>query len=377
MTDRPLRILHFIPSLSFRSGGIGRYMQLLAKELGRQVRLTIITYASCDELPIDNARVIYIPLLTITGKRCRHIFEYALDTVQPDLVHTHGCWLPVDAMTLLWAKKKGYPVVCTPHGMLEPYIRRRHYWSRKLPAWLLYQRRALQRVDALVATAEEERRNILNFRPKNRVEVVPIGLDTDTITMKKSWQRTGKIVFLSRIHEKKGIDFLLQAAADMKEELNGYTIYIYGMGDEAYTDLLRQQAQQLGVADKVVFAGSVQGDDKWRALREADLFVLPTHSENFGIAVAEALASGTPVVTTKGTPWQEIETHHCGWWTEIGTEPTKEALRSFIDKSETELEEMGRNGRRLIEEHYSTTNMAQQMMQVYTDVMEKTRQTTL
>ena len=370
MTDRPLRILHFIPSLSFRSGGIGRYMQLLAKELGRQVRLTIITYASCDELPIDNARVIYIPLLTITGKRCRHIFEYALDTVKPDLVHTHGCWLPVDAMTLLWAKKKGYPVVCTPHGMLEPYIRRRHYWSRKLPAWLLYQRRALQKVDALVATAEEERRNILNFRPKNRVEVVPIGLDTDTIAMKKSWQRTGKIVFLSRIHEKKGIDFLLQAAADMKEELNGYTIYIYGMGNETYIQSLRERVKQLGIADIVRFQGLAEGEEKWRLLRQADVLLLPSYTENFGIAAAEAMASGTPVITTQGTPWQDLQRRQCGWWVPVGKEPLKEALHALLQTTTAEREQMGRRARQLIEEKYSTKAMAEGMLQLYNSILQ-------
>ena len=115
----------------------------------------------------------------------------------------------------------------------------------------------------------------------------------------------------------------------------------------------------------------MRGEEKWRVLREADLFVLPTHSENFGIAIAEALASGTPVITTKGTPWRDIENQHCGWWTEIGVEPTKEALRSFINMSESELETMGRNGRRLIEEKYSDTAIAKQMVNIYEKLLKE------
>ena len=93
--------------------------------------------------------------------------------------------------------------------------------------------------------------------------------------------------------------------------------------------------------------------------------MLPTYSENFGIAVAEALACGIPVITTKGTPWHELETRKCGWWTEIGEKSTTDALEKFLACTENELEEMGRNGRKLIEEKYSSLNMAGKMLGLY------------
>ena len=113
------------------------------------------------------------------------------------------------------------------------------------------------------------------------------------------------------------------------------------------------------------FVGSVYGEDKWRLYQEADVFVLPTHSENFGIVVAEALASGTPVITTTGTPWEELNTEHCGWWVPVGTEPLVKALQAFLQTDEEELKLMGENGRRLIEKKYSATTIAEQFVSLY------------
>ena len=174
-----------------------------------------------------------------------------------------------------------------------------------------------------------------------------------------------QILFLSRIHVKKGIEFLLEAVAALKERLEGYTVRIAGEGEAEYIEQLRQKALQLDIQDKVDFCGGVYGDRKWELFREADLFVLPTYSENFGIVVAEALACGTPVITTTGTPWEELNTWHCGWWTEIGTEPTIHALNEFLDLSEEELEQMGRNGRRLVETQYSSKKVAEEMVRMY------------
>ena len=246
---------------------------------------------------------------------------------------------------------------------------KRHYWTKKLPATVLFQRRGIAVADVLHATADSERDNLMRLGWNRHIAVIPNCVQVEKIQMKASWTRKKNILFLSRVHVKKGINFLIEAAANLKSELQGYIINIAGEGEPEYIDELKALAADLGVSDMIRFVGGVYGERKWELFREADLFVLPTHSENFGIVVAEALACGTPVLTTKGTPWHELNECHCGWWTEIGTDGTEEALREFIGCTYTELELMGHNGRRLIEEEYSTSKVAADMVRLYKKVL--------
>ena len=277
--------------------------------------------------------------------------------------------MPQCAFIQKWAQQLGYKVVLTPHGMLEPWIIKRHYWTKKVPALWLYQKKAIVEADYLHATAESEKENLLKLRYNSKIEVIANGIDIDKITVKTSWQKRKEMLFLSRIHVKKGINFLIEAIATLKEELKGYKINIAGEGEESYIYELKQMAYKLGVGEQIHFIGGVYGNRKWELFRNADLFVLPTHSENFGIVVAEALACGTPVITTKGTPWGELETENCGWWTEVGTNPTVHALRAFLQLSTDDLEKMGHNGRKLVECKYSSKKVAEDMVTLYKKVI--------
>ena len=237
-----------------------------------------------------------------------------------------------------------------------------------MPALLLYQRRAIKQADLLHATAGSEKEHLMALGWNGNIRVIGNCINVDDIRMKPSWERRKCILFLSRVHVKKGINFLIEAVAQLKDEMEGYVVKIAGPGEEAYINELKGLAERLGVGDRVEFVGSVYGEAKFDLYRDADLFVLPTHSENFGIVVTEALACGTPVITTKGTPWEELETRHCGWWTDIGTEPLVKALKDFLSLNETQLEVMGRNGRKLVEEQYSSQKIAREFMDMYRQV---------
>ncbi len=361
-----MKILHYIPSIDQAMGGTTAYMQLLAKPLGQIVELHVATHVSPQPVALENCTVHYVSASLLGGMQRE--WRGLLRDLKPDVVHVNGCWTPGCAVAQFVAQSEGVAVVLSPHGMLEPWIVSRHYWTRKLPALLLYQRRAVRRATLLHATAESERRNLLALGLNPRIEVVANGIEVENIQQKTSWQRRRRLLFLSRIHPKKGIDLLIRALGTLRDKLQGYTLDVAGEGDEEYIAELKQLTDTQGLSDTVHFAGGVYGSDKWQLFRTADLFVLPTHSENFGIVVAEALASGTPVLTTQGTPWHELEESRCGWWIELSQTNLATAIGQFLDLAEDELEQMGRRGRELVEAKYSSRQMAQELKRLYTTI---------
>jgi len=361
-----MRILYYIPSIDESSGGVGAFMQLISRDLGRLCELYVVTHRSKKMLPLENCQLHFIPLNNNPfSNNSKQEFMQLLDEIQPDVFHTNCCWMPQSARTAIWAKQRGYKVVYTPHGMLEPWIMKRHYWTKKVPAMLLFQKRGVQTADMVHATAESEKANLLALGWNNNITVIPNCVRIDELEMKQSWKRKKNILFLSRVHVKKGINFLIEAASQLKENLQGYTITIAGPGEESYVNELKQMVFRLGVADMFRFIGPVFGHEKWRLYQEADLFVLPTHSENFGIVVAEALACGTPVITTTGTPWQKLNSYYCGWCVPIGTKALVEVLQKFLVCSEEELRAMGQRGRKLVWDKYSTERIVDQFVEMY------------
>lgn len=363
-----MKIVHYIPSIDRTAGGTSTYMQVLAKGLGEIAEVHIITHASENPLVMENCTVHYVHNYQPLSYSWNTSIAFLLDEIKPDIVHVNCCWLPACAAVQRIAQKRGYKVVLTPHGMLEPWIIKRHYWTRKVPALWLYQKAAVQRADCVQATAESERDNLLKLGYNSNIKVVRLGIDAESIEMKRSWKKSRQILFISRVHVKKGINFLVEAADVLRNELQGYKILVAGEGDADYVEAMKRMICDRGLQDIVQLIGGVYGDEKWRLFQTSDFFVLPTHSENFGLAIAESLASGTPVITTVGTPWSDLNSSEAGAWIEIGTEPLVETLRRFLSLSEDELETMGRNGRRLIETKYSAHVMAEQMMEVYKSV---------
>ncbi len=363
-----MKIIHYIPSIDRMAGGISTYMQVLAKPLGTMAEVHIMTHASENPLPMENCKVHDIPRYRPFSGMWKKAVVDLLDSVRPDIVHVNCCWTPDCAMIQRLAQKRGYKVVLTPHGMLEPWIIKRHYWTRKVPALWMYQKAAVQRTDCVQATAESERDNLLKLGYNSNIKVVRLGIDAESIEMKRSWKKSRQLLFLSRVHVKKGINFLVEAADVLRNELQGYKILVAGEGDTDYVEAMKRMICDRGLQDIMQLIGGVYGDEKWRLFQTSDFFVLPTHSENFGLAIAESLASGTPVITTVGTPWSDLNSSEAGAWIEIGTEPLVETLRRFLSLSEDELETMGRNGRKLIETKYSAHVMAEQMMEVYKSV---------
>ena len=364
-----MKVIHYIPSIDRIAGGTSTYMQVLGKELGKLADVHIITHASENPLPIDNCKIHYVPGYNPLKGSFKIEVNKLLDVLKPDLVHVNCCWMPACALVQKMAQKRNIKVVLTPHGMLEPWIIKRHYWTRKVPALLLFQKAAVKKADCLQATAESEKQNLLKLGYNSNLTIVKLGIDAESIAMKTSWKKSKQLLFLSRVHVKKGINYLIEAADILRDELQGYKILVAGEGEADYVASLKLQIMDKGLQDIIQLIGGVYGDKKWELFQTSDFFVLPTNSENFGLAIAESLASGTPVITTVGTPWNDLNSSNAGAWIEIGTQPLVETLRRFLSLSDEELETMGKNGRKLIETKYSAKVMAEEMMEVYQSIV--------
>ncbi|WP_317575279.1 glycosyltransferase [Segatella copri] len=363
-----MKIIHYIPSIDRIAGGTSTYMQVLGKKLGKLAEVHIITHASKNPLTISNCEIHNVSVYNPINSRFKKEVSKLFDVIKPDLVHVNCCWMPACAFIQQMAQKRNIKVVLTPHGMLEPWIIKRHYWTRKLLALLLYQKAAIQNADCLQATAESEKENLLKLGYNSNIKIVKLGIDAESITMKTSWKKSNQLLFLSRVHVKKGINYLIEAVDILREDLQRYKILVAGEGDADYIASLKQQIMDKGLQDIIQLIGGVYGDKKWELFQTSDFFVLPTNSENFGLAIAESLASGTPVITTVGTPWNDLNSSNAGAWIEIGTQPLVETLRRFLSLSDEELETMGKNGRKLIETKYSAMVMAEEMMEIYQSI---------
>lgn len=282
-----------------------------------------------------------------------------------DVVHSHGIWMMPNVYPDWATRANTIPLVISPHGMLSEWALRRSR-AVKWVFWNILQKWSLTRAAFFHATAENEYAAIRRLGFRQPVAIVPNGIDLPVISTRmrefESNERT--LLFLSRLHPSKGVDMLLRAWARLQDLYPEWRLDISGPGDARYVLELQGLAKSLATK-KVRFAGALYGADKERAYQSADLFVLPTYTENFGIVVAEALASGCPVITTKGAPWAGLIEHRAGWWIDIGVESLQIALHEAMAQPPETLQRMGVNGRTWMERDFGWDGIGQRMADTY------------
>jgi glycosyltransferase involved in cell wall biosynthesis len=196
------------------------------------------------------------------------------------------------------------------------------------------------------------------------VAVIPNGVDIPAPAPFADPGHDRTLLYLGRLHPKKGLDQLLRAWARVEPLRPDWRLLVLGPSEEGYGERLRRLAESLGLR-RARFGGPVYGDDKLAAYTHADLFVLPSLNENFGLTVAEALASGVPVISSKGAPWSGLEKERCGWWVDRADEALAAALESATALPRQALVEMGQRGRGWMLRDFSWRVVAGQMAAVY------------
>ena len=225
------------------------------------------------------------------------------------------------------AQRMRMPYFVYTHGMLDPWSKRAHPIKhlKKLVYWKLFEQNVLERACAVCFTAEEESRLASTYFPSSSWNAYVVGSGIapppapNAHAIEALLQRCPEFrgkrlwIFLGRIHPKKGVDLMLKAFSALEPKKRNTHLIVAGPGDNAYISAMQRLAADAGVAGEVNFTGPLYGESKWAALKISELFILPSHQENFGISVVEALAMGVPVcISDKVNIWREIAAAEAG-----------------------------------------------------------------
>jgi glycosyltransferase involved in cell wall biosynthesis len=282
-----------------------------------------------------------------------------------DVIHNHGLWLMPNVRAAEVAARGRVAFLISPRGMLAPAALA---FSRlkKQAFWRLLQGCAVRQAACIHATSEQEYQEIRLFGLANPIAIIPNGIDAPELTAQPADRPVLERVVLSlgRVHPKKGLGQLVHAWSKVETRFPEWRLKIVGPPEAGHDHELRALARALGLA-RVSVDGPVYGGAKTAAYREADLFVLPTLNENFGLTVAEALAVGTPTISTKGAPWNGLQSEGCGWWIDHGVEPLAATLAHAMALPREALMAMGDKGREWMVRDFSWDRVARDMLKVY------------
>lgn len=375
--SRPLRAVHVIAGLDPAHGGPSYSVPRLCEALAAAgVEPVLLSVAASRHPSGETTRQGYpdrrfardlTRLPGLRALRCSAAFSAALkqEAAIADVVHDHGLWLLPNLQAGWAAAASGKAFIVSPRGMLNPAALA-FSGAKKRVFWKLLQGPVMRRAACLHATSGQEHDGLRAFGLHHPIAVIPNGIDLPDPLPNVFADTAGERVVLSlgRLHPQKGLETLLRAWAAIEPMHPGWRLSLVGPGEEAYIGALRTISHGLGL-DHVSFGRPVYGAAKWEVYRAADLFVLPSLGENFGLTIAEALAAGTPAIATTGTPWGRLQTEGCGWWVEPAPEALAAALATAMAMPHPLLRAMGVKGRAWMAREFSWERAACDMGHLY------------
>ena len=367
-----MKILHIIPSVNPRGGGPMeglRQRGLRLIEMGHQVEVVSLDDPANDFVVSYELKVFALgPTMGGYQFNPKLVPWLHMHARGYDAVIVNGLWQYHSFAAWRALSKMKIPYFVFTHGMLDPWFKHT-YPLKHLKKWLYWpwaEYRLLRDARAVFFTCEEER--ILARQSfwlyKVREQVVTYGTKTppsDRVALAETFysqypalREKRVFLFLSRIQEKKGCDLTIEAFAEVASHDASLHLVMAGPDQQKYQEKLQALAQRLGIADRITWTGMLQGDMKWGAFYASEAYVLSSHQENFGIAVAEALGCGVPVlISDKVNIWREIEADGAGIVNPDTLAGTKESFRHWLALDETARQQMGLNAKRCFEERFT------------------------
>ena len=351
-----LRVLHTIAGLHPSSGGPARTVTSLVNQLEKIDDISVVLATQKhfgDKIylgDLSGEKVVTADSNSImsikAGFPLYKILPDLASNFCPEIIHDHGIWLPVNHIVAKLAAKHNIMRVVHTRGMLEP-MALSFRASKKKIAWKIYQERNLESAALFFATSQVEADNLRKLDFAQPIAVIPNGVDMTDVDLlfnnRQLGERERNVVFMGRIHPIKGLKGLLEAWARLGP--GNWRLILAGPDENGHLQEVLAYAKKLQIDNQVTYSGVVEGEEKAKLLQSADLFILPSFSENFGVVVAEALAYGVPVISTFGTPWRGLVENKCGWWVDAQPDALGRALSEAVTLSDEERYEMGVRGR--------------------------------
>lgn len=380
-----MRILHVLTSIDPSTGGPANVLARLARvQSGRGHSVCVLTAddpASVQPVTselraagVEHRACGPMRGPFAAGRATRREIEGMLGA-GVDVVHIHGLWQHAPHTAAAAARAAGAPYIMRPCGMLDPWTLRQGRLKKRL-FLALVARRHLNRAAALHYTTDTERRLVEPLHLRPRAFVIPNGLDWaefEALPARGAFRaahgigQRPLIVFLSRVHHKKGLSLLLPAFAALRDA--SVMLAIVGPGDAGYVEQLRAQAASLGVGERVIFPGMIAGRARLEALRDADLFCLPSYQENFGVSVIEALGVGTPVlISDQVNICSEVAAAEVGEVVPCEVEPLAQRMAAML-ADRGRLAEMAARARPWVERTFRWDAIAAQIDAMYEQVV--------
>jgi poly(glycerol-phosphate) alpha-glucosyltransferase len=373
-----MKINFVISSLSRTAGGTSACVPMLAREIARKghsVRLFTIADAGapnlCEGVEVIAARPSWPRRLAASAD----LKDRMNRDGDGDLFHAHGLWELPTHYAARSCRRKGTPYLISPHGMLEAWALQRSPWRKRVMGWL-YQNMDLSGADCLHALTQGEKESIRRYGLKNPVAVAPNGIDLAEMDRRERFgalfeerfpRTRGRRValFLSRVHPKKGLLPLAEAWGKIHREFSDWLLVIAGPDPSGHQAEVERTVRSSNAADSVLFSGPLYDEIKLSALAAAKIFVLPSFSEGFSMAVLEALACRLPVLITPGCNFPEVAEGGAGLLCQPEPAGIAEALRALLRMSEKDRLDMGARGRRMVEEKHAWNTIAGSLIEVY------------
>ena len=378
-----MKVLHVIPSLSPQDGGPSFAMPLIARGLdisGVQVDVATTEGSRERRTNQNGVNVLYFrrqsEFYKVSLPLSRWLSEHIRDY---DLVHIHGLFSYSSYTAATLAAKKGVPYIIRPLGVLNRWgMQNRRKWLKRF-SFSFIELRIIRNAAAIHYTSQQEKLQAEEAGVRNESVVIPLGVDLsgfrelpgpEPFYEKFPHARYRDIIlFLSRLDPKKGLDLLLCAFADVHRHNASKLLVIAGDGDDQFVNGLRRLSEELGTANSILWTGFLAGDDKLTAMATASLFVLPSYSENFGIALVEAMAAGLPCVMSDQVGIaDDAKEYDAGLVVPCETEALASAMKRLIDDPELRGC-LSINARRLVDDRFSLETMTDSLMRLYGQVL--------